>query len=91
MATHLVAFNLEEQQYALPLRSVRRVIRSVEITALAKAPAIVLGIIDLQGEMVPVISNDDASCFQRRTPAGRPLVFRNNPDRKISRNDTGVG
>ena len=56
MATQLVAFTLNEQQYALPLCSVRRVTRSVEITALAKAPAIILGIIDLQGEMVPVIS-----------------------------------
>src|SRR6185437_3973350 len=69
MATHLVAFNLEEQQYALPLRSVRRVIRSVEITALAKAPAIVLGIIDLQGEMVPVISMRQRLGFSEPEPS----------------------
>ena len=69
MATQLVAFNLEEQQYALPLRSIRRVIRSVEITALAKAPAIVLGIIDLEGEMVPVISMRQRLGFPEPDPS----------------------
>jgi purine-binding chemotaxis protein CheW len=69
MATQLVAFTLDEQQYALPLSSVRRVTRSVEITALAKAPRIVLGIIDLQGEMVPVISMRERLGFSEPDPS----------------------
>ncbi len=69
MATQLIAFTLDEQQYALPLHSVRRVTRSVEITALAKAPAIVLGIIDLQGEMVPVISMRERLGFSEPDPS----------------------
>lgn len=69
MATQWVAFNLDEQQYALPLRSVRRVTRSVEITALAKAPKIVLGIIDLQGELVPVISMRERLGFSEPDPS----------------------
>ncbi|HEY1802311.1 MAG TPA: chemotaxis protein CheW [Terriglobales bacterium] len=69
MATQLVAFTLDEQQYALPLHSVRRVTRSVEITALAKAPTIVLGIIDLQGEMVPVISMRQRLGFSELDPS----------------------
>jgi purine-binding chemotaxis protein CheW len=69
MATQLVAFTLDEHQYALPLRSVRCVTRSVEITALAKAPPIVLGIIDLQGEMVPVISMRERLGFSEPDPS----------------------
>lgn len=52
----LVAFILGEQQYALPLATVRRVVRMVEVTPLPKAPKVVLGVIDLQGTIVPVMS-----------------------------------
>ena len=38
----LVVFALEERRYALDLSAVRRVIRSVDITPLPKAPEIVL-------------------------------------------------
>jgi purine-binding chemotaxis protein CheW len=37
------------------LSAVERVIRSVEITPLPKAPAIVSGVINMQGEIIPVI------------------------------------
>jgi purine-binding chemotaxis protein CheW len=56
MPNQLVAFTLDEQQYALPLARVQRVIRVVEVTPLPKAPAIVLGVIDLQGSIIPVMS-----------------------------------
>jgi purine-binding chemotaxis protein CheW len=51
----IVLFRLEEPRYALYLSAVERVIRSVEITPLPKAPETVLGIINLQGEIIPVI------------------------------------
>jgi purine-binding chemotaxis protein CheW len=51
----LLVFSLEEQLYALSLDSVRRVIRSVAVTPLPAMPAIMLGIIDLGGAVVPVI------------------------------------
>lgn len=47
-------FQLDEQRFALYLSSVKRVVRLVEITPLPKAPDIVLGIINVQGEVVPV-------------------------------------
>jgi len=56
MVNQLVAFILGEQQYALPLTTVQRVVRMVEVTPLPKAPAVVLGVIDLQGNIIPVIS-----------------------------------
>jgi len=52
----LVAFNLDDQCYALPLSTVERVIRAIEITPLPKAPEIVLGVINIQGEIMPVVN-----------------------------------
>lgn len=52
----LVVFSLDDQRYALALDRVERAIRVVAITPLPAAPAIVLGIIDLGGVVVPVIN-----------------------------------
>ena len=51
-----VIFTLDEQQYALRLSSVERVISAAEVTPLPKAPDIVLGIINLQGRVIPVMN-----------------------------------
>jgi len=56
MLNQLVAFVLGEQQFALALTTVQRVMRMVEVTPLPKAPEIVLGVIDFQGNIVPVMS-----------------------------------
>ena len=50
-----MAFTLDEQQYALRLDAVERVVRAAAITPLPRAPDIILGILDIQGEVVPVI------------------------------------
>jgi len=50
-----LVFKLDEQQYALRLESVERIIRAAAITPLPEAPDIVLGILDIQGVVVPVI------------------------------------
>lgn len=49
-------FMLDEQNYALRLSSVLRVVHAVEVTALPKAPEIVLGIINVQGQVIPVFN-----------------------------------
>src|SRR5258708_37515269 len=56
MLNQLVAFILGQQQYALPLTTVQRVVRMAEVTPLPKAPEIVLGVIDFQGTIIPVMS-----------------------------------
>jgi purine-binding chemotaxis protein CheW len=56
MLNRLVAFILGEQQYALPLTTVQRVVRMVEVTPLPSVPAVVLGVIDFQGNVIPVMS-----------------------------------
>ena len=50
----LVTFSLDERKFALYAAAVRRIIRVVERTPLPKAPDIVPGIINMQGQVIPV-------------------------------------
>ncbi len=52
----LLAFVVEGRKYALPLASVDKIIRTVEITPLPKAPPIILGIINFRGRVIPVVN-----------------------------------
>lgn len=52
----LVVFTLDGQHFALELASVYRVIHAVEITPLPHAPAVILGIINVQGQLFPVVN-----------------------------------
>ncbi|MDP2030747.1 MAG: chemotaxis protein CheW [Thiobacillus sp.] len=52
----LLVFTLGDQRCALYLPVVDRVVRAVEITPLPKAPDIVLGIVNVQGSVIPVIN-----------------------------------
>lgn len=52
---NIVLFTLDESRYALYLADVARVVRAVEITPLPKAPEIVLGVINWQGKIIPVV------------------------------------
>ena len=52
----LVVFTLDDQRYALRLSAVERVVRAVEVTPLPQAPEIVLGVINVQGQVVPVVN-----------------------------------
>jgi purine-binding chemotaxis protein CheW len=49
-----VVFSLDEQSFALRLSAVERVIRVVAVTPLPNAPEIVLGVVNVQGEIIPV-------------------------------------
>jgi len=66
-------FALDGQRYALALHQVQRVIRVVAITPLPQAPAIVLGVIDLGGVVIPSLTSVRASTTRRA-----PCVFLTN-------------
>lgn len=51
-----LVFTLDEQRYALYLSAVERVVRIVELTPLPESTDIVLGIINLQGRIIPVVN-----------------------------------
>lgn len=53
---HLLIFTLDGQRYALSLDNVAQVTRAAALTPLPQAPGIVLGILDLHGEIVPVVN-----------------------------------
>ncbi len=52
----LVVFSLDSQKYALDLYTVERVVRIVEITPLPKSPEIVLGVINVHGQVIPAVN-----------------------------------
>ena len=52
---HLVVFALDGQRYGLPLHGVERVLPMVAVSPLPQAPAVALGMINLHGEVVPVV------------------------------------
>jgi purine-binding chemotaxis protein CheW len=52
----VVVFRLAGRRYALPLVAVERIVRAVEVIPLPGAPLVVLGLIDMHGCVLPVIS-----------------------------------
>jgi purine-binding chemotaxis protein CheW len=54
-AQQLVVFTLDEQRYAVSLSAVERIVRMVEITPVPHTPEIVLGVINVQGRIIPVV------------------------------------
>jgi purine-binding chemotaxis protein CheW len=52
--TQWVVFRLDAGRYALPLAAVERVVRAAQFTPLPLAPPIVLGAIDVEGQVLPV-------------------------------------
>ncbi|MDZ5648651.1 chemotaxis protein CheW [Nitrospirillum sp. BR 11828] len=51
----LLRFDLAGQAYGLPLAMVERAVRAVAVTPLPGAPGLVRGVINLQGQVVPVM------------------------------------
>ncbi len=62
----LIIFTLGDQRYALPLHVVDRVVRMVAIAPLPKAPDIILGVVNFQGRVIPVINMRRRFCLPDR-------------------------
>ena len=52
---NIIVFTLDELRFAVYLSAVERVVQAVEITPLPKAPKIVMGVINVKGQIVPVL------------------------------------
>ena len=52
----LVIFRVDQQRYGLPLSVVERIVRAAEVTLLPKAPAMVIGVLDIEGRVLPVLN-----------------------------------
>lgn len=51
-----LVFTLDGQRYALHLSAIDRVVRMVRITPLPSAPDVLLGIVNIEGRVIPVIN-----------------------------------
>lgn len=51
----VLLFILEAQRYALPTSDVRELLRAVRLTPLPRAPAVIEGLLNLRGELLPVL------------------------------------
>jgi purine-binding chemotaxis protein CheW len=80
-----VVFTLDEQRYALYLHAVTRVVRMVEITHLPKAPEIVRGVVNVQGQVIPVVDIRKRFRLPEREPEpGDQLIIVNTPRRSVA-------
>ena len=52
---HVVVFTIAGQRYGLRLGAVERVLPAVEVVPLPRAPEVVLGVINLQGRIIPLV------------------------------------
>jgi purine-binding chemotaxis protein CheW len=51
----MISFNVGEQEYGVDIHSVKEVIRQGEITPLPRAPSFLKGVINLRGDVIPII------------------------------------
>ena len=88
---HLLIFTLDDQRYALHLSAVDRTARMVEITPVPKAPGIVLGVITVQGRIVPVLNIRRRFGLAERKPGlGDHLIIARTAKRTVALAVDGV-
>jgi purine-binding chemotaxis protein CheW len=73
-----MVFSLDAGRYAIPLAATERIVRAVEVTPLPAAPALVLGVIDVGGRVLPVFDTRGRLGLPRRDiePADHFLIAR---------------
>ena len=85
MELFLLPFFLDSGKYALDVSTVDSVVRAVEITHLPKAPEIVLGIINVRGEIIPVLDiRRRFGVESKRYDINDALIIANTSKRKVA-------
>jgi purine-binding chemotaxis protein CheW len=51
-----IIFSVDDQYYALPVGAVKQIIRAVQTTFIPEAPELLSGLINMSGEIIPVIN-----------------------------------
>ncbi|TAL80643.1 MAG: purine-binding chemotaxis protein CheW [Bacteroidetes bacterium] len=81
----ILVFTLDELAYALPLHTVVRVIHAVEVRHLSNAPEIIAGIINVQGQIIPVADiRKRFGLAERETDPDDRLIIAATGKRKIA-------
>lgn len=82
---HIVVFNIDDQQFALPVRNVTRVVNAVEIRFLPGAPEVISGIINVRGQILPVIDmRGKLGLTPRETSPDDRLIIANTGKREVA-------
>lgn len=83
-------FTIDAAHYAIPLRDVGEVVPAVNIVALPDAPAIVEGVVNVRGEIVPVLAlRSKLGHAPRRSAVSEYFILVNARHRRvIVRSDT---
>ena len=68
ISNELVICTVDERRYALHLTLVERVVRIVDILPLPNAPSVVTGLVDVGGDILPVVSIRKRFGLPERTP-----------------------
>ncbi len=53
---NVLLFEVARQRYALPMHSVKEIIRAVSVSVLPETPPIVAGVINVRGSIIPVLN-----------------------------------
>jgi len=74
----LLLFTIDEYRYGVPAEVVGEIVRAVAVTPLPNAPAVVEGVIDLRGAIVPVFDLRQRFGLPRRDvdPADHFIIVR---------------
>lgn len=51
----LVVFELDKEEYAVPILDVKEIVKNVEITPVPDSPDFILGVINLRGKIAPIL------------------------------------
>lgn len=52
---HLVAFRLDQEEFAVPIAKIREIVRVGDITRIPQAPPHIRGVMNLRGRILPVV------------------------------------
>ncbi|MEA3187167.1 MAG: purine-binding chemotaxis protein CheW [Chthoniobacter sp.] len=78
-------FETGEDRWALDVQVVERVVRAVEVTHCPGAPPYVVGLIRVEGSVVPVVSpNREAGVLEREVFCGDYMILSRTGERRIA-------
>lgn len=72
--TQLVVFSLHGQDYGVPIQFVREIIRHPEVTQLPNTPHFVRGVINLRGQIIPIISLYERFNFPENSDSTKVVI-----------------
>jgi purine-binding chemotaxis protein CheW len=62
----LISFSIGEENYGVDIQKVKEVIRNREITRLPKTPSCIMGVINLRGDVIPILDLRDRFGLEHR-------------------------